>query len=201
MYNQQWQQLLPYVDSVIVADRDFYVDAARKFMITVVDDETDKWEQPFETVLEQSFAEQMIKDPKDLIAFFLHVASHQRCDVFWKRCPVPMEQFTAIQLDLIEEVYNQRLVSIVAPTCYDAFPIVNAAYDVYKGFDVAKRRPLQTMFTKVCDTGDDQLNELHRLLYSANPLEQTTFNSYMRVWSLLLSKPHVVEMIEQYENT
>lgn len=200
MYNEQWLQLLPYVDSVIIADREFYLDAARKFTVTVVEDETDKREQPFETVLEQSFAEQMIKDPKDLIAFFLHVASHQRCDVFWKRCPVPMEQFTAIQLDLIEEVYNQRLVSTVAPTYYDAFPKVNAAYDVYKGFDVAKRRPLQTMFTTQCQTGMVELDQLHTMLYSLDPLNHHTFTTYMVMWQFLLKDSRVSTLIEQYES-
>lgn len=199
MYNQMWRELLPYVDSTIIADREFYLDAAHKFTISVVADETDKWEQPFETVLEQAFAEQSIKDPKDLIAFFLHVASHQRCDLFWQRCPVPMNQFTPIQLDLIEEVYNQRLVSVVAPTYYTAFPTVNALYDQYKGFDVAKRRPLQTMFTRECDTGDTQLNEVHTLLYNSDPLQQSTFNAYMRVWSLLLTKSRIAAMIVEYE--
>lgn len=199
--NDMWRQITPRLkQEYIVADREFYCAAADKFTLKLVEDDTDKNELPYETILPTHFVYIIGTTYGDLIGFFLHVASHQRCDLFWQRCPVMMEQFSAIQLDLIEEVYNQRLVSVVAPDFYDAFPTINALYDVYKGFNVAKRKPLQTMFTKVCDTGDDQLNELHRLLYNTNPLEQTTFNSYMRVWSLLLSKPHVVEMIEQYEN-
>lgn len=196
-----WQQLLPKLkEEYIVADRAFYCDAADRFTIKVVDDETGKNELPFETVLEAKFAASLAVTPGDLVGFFLHVASHQRCDLFWQRCPVPMEQFSAIQLDLIEEVYNQRLVSVVAPDFYEAFPTINAIYDVYKGFNVAKRKPLQTMFTKVCNTGDVQLDVLHQSLYNANPLDQTTFNIYMHVWSLLLSKPQIVAMIEQYES-
>jgi hypothetical protein len=195
-----WRDYVPVVQQqVIVADYEFYTVAAEQFTISIVDDESDKWEKPYETVLEEPFAKQVINGPEDLIGFFLHIASHQRCDLFWQQCPVPMEQFKPHQLDLIEEVYNQRLVSVVAPSYYDAFPSVNALYDQYKGFNVAKRRPLQTMFNRVCDTGNRQFNVIHHWLYGNDPLSQQTFNTYMKFWSMCLKDNSHAEAIDAYE--
>lgn len=199
--NNLWQNIIPPLKrSCIVADHDFYNAAADQFTITVVDDETDKCERPYETVLEAGFVYALATTRRDLVGFFLHVASHQRCDLFWQRCPVPMEQFTPHQLDFIEEVYNQRLVSVVAPYFYDAFPTVNQMYDVYKGFDVAKRRPLQTMFTKQCQTGNRQFDTVHRWLYDNDPLNQNTFTMYMKFWQLFMKNVPCVQAIEQYES-
>jgi hypothetical protein len=199
--NELWRQITPKLkQEYIVADREFYCDAADKFTIKLVEDDTDKHELPFETILPTHFVYIIGATYSDLVGFFLHVASHQRCDLFWQRCPVPMEQFSAIQLDLIEEVYNQRLVSVVAPDYYEAFPTINALYDVYKGFNVAKRKPLQTMFTKVCDTGIVTFDAVHEWLYRSDPLQQATFNNYMQVWSILLAKQELAAVITEYEN-
>jgi hypothetical protein len=199
--NQMWHDFVPFVkQTVIVADCDFYTAAADQFTITVVGDETGKCEHPFETVLEELFVKQVISCPEDMIGFFLHVSSHQRCDLFWKTCPTPMDQFTPDQLDFIEEVYNQRLVSIVAPQYYNAFPRINALYDVYKGYDVAKRRSLQTMFTKQSNTGNDTYDTVHTWLYRRDPLNLSTFQQYMNIWSLLIKDPHCAAVIAAYES-
>lgn len=199
--NQLWRNALPVVKhEVIVADREFYNTAADLFTITVVPDETDKWERPYETVIEQPFASQNIAFSGDLVGFFLHVASHQKCDTFWQQCNVPMDTFPATHLDFIEEVYNQRLVSVVAPSFYDAFPSVNTLYDQYKGFDVAKRIPLQTMFTRVCDTGIPAFDAIHMWLYNHDPLKVRTFQVYMTLWRGLLQNYQCGSILDQYES-
>jgi hypothetical protein len=200
-FNQDWQDLAPIIKrSFIAADHEFYKTAVDQFKLTIVDDETDKWEKPYEAVLEAGFVDKAIEDVLDLMGFFLHASSHQRCDIFWQQCPVPMDMFTPHQLDFIEEVYNQRLVSVVAPDFHSAFPIMNARYDEYKGVDVAKRRPLQTMFSPNCDTGVDILNALHAWLYRNNPLSQQTFDTYMRAWFVLIDDPYIVQIIVDYES-
>jgi hypothetical protein len=97
-------------------------------------------------------------------------------------------------------VYNQRLVSVVAPDFYKAFPTINAIYDVYKGFDVAKRKPLQTMFTTQCDTGNPLFDTIHRWLYDNDPLSQNTFTMYMQLWAVSLKDPQIAAVIAAYES-
>ena len=199
--NRDWRDFAPTIKrSIIACDHDFYDAAVDKFTVSIVADESNKWEKPFETVLEAEFAEQEVEDVLDLLGFFFHVASHQRCDLFWEKCPVPMNTFTPHELDLIEEIYNQRLVKTVAPEWHSAFPLINMRYDEYKGFDVAKRQPLQTMFGPRCDTGIAELNTLHAWLYDSYPLSQQTFNTYMHMWTVLLGVPKIKEAIVDYES-
>lgn len=197
--NQQWQEILPSVkETIIIADRQFYWPAADQFTIVLVDDETGKAEQPYQTILESAFAEQVIRSVYDLPGFFLHVASHHRCDVLWSKCPTPMCGFTPDQLDFVEEIYNQRLVNIVAPTYYEAFPAYCITYGHYKGYNDTIRLRLQTAFTQQCDTGNSMIDQLHRWLYQCDPLHQLTFNGYMQAWALLLADQSVSNLIQRY---
>lgn len=197
---EQWRTLVPLLKSTIQADREFYTAAVDKFSIVVVSDETNKHEAPYQTVIEYGFAVAEIRTRYDLIGFFLHIASHHKCDQLWEKCPTLMSTFTPDQLDFIEEVYNQRLVSVVAPNYYDLFPETTHRYDLYKQFNVDNRRQLQTMLTQRVATGDTLLDELHQWLYSSDPLLQQTFNGYIRLWSLLVTEPTVSELIDQYES-
>lgn len=176
-----------------------YIKALSGYSMVVVSDQCDnsnKQELPFQTIIGETFFANHINDTGDVLCHALHAISHQFCDVLWVNCPTPMDTLTPDELDFFEEIYNQRLAYAVAPTLHDRFPRALEDYNIYQN-DQSTPAQLSalSLLTLTPSSHVEELNQLHRWLYGADPFNQATFDQYIQTCVELVEYPQVNEMI------
>lgn len=196
-------QLPGLAEKCIVQDRDFFLSGLDRYQFIVIDDEeNDTKEEPdYATMAPLSFYAQHVRSANDVMTQYAHVMGHKKCDALWQKCLIPKQIFSRSEIDLIEETYNQRLFSLVAPSICESFYKTFVAYGRYRGYkDQASREILNSLLTKkVHPDLFSSLKQIHTYLYQYNPLTQKTFNNYIRMWSVVLKIPEVKRSIAQYD--
>lgn len=191
-----------FAKSYLKSDIEFYGNAVDQFSLQVVPDELssaeDRDEPPYGSILACSAFAKHVNTAADLMTHLLHSASHQRCDILWQRCPVPMNSINEQYLDWIEEIYNQRLVKVVAPDAFQQFPQALADWDRMDNKIIPVTRvDMQQMLLDDTKHPNQRLQQLHDWLYTVDPLDQRVFNQYMKVWVWLLETDVEVQQIMQ----
>lgn len=187
------------IPEFIKSDHDFFLSSVDKFTLTIIDDcvNSSKIEPEFGSMIPKSLADIIITDDKSVVVHYVHIMCHKKCKELWKNCPVPYHFFKHHEIDFIEEMYNQRLISEVAPELYDDF------YQIMKYFDEIispsnKFRPIaNTVLTIVPnDLLPRTLLDIHQQLYLSDPLMQNTFDNFITSWFKWLKDNEVREFLK-----
>lgn len=186
------------------ADKEFFMSGIEKYSLTVIDDvdnNENKNEPDYGTMLPISFAQQDILEAKDVVVHYLHVMGHKKCMEFWKKCPYDRNRFKSNELDFIEEMYNQRLFMIVAPEQHIRFFNCFVAYDQFRPF---KNRDARDVLNSLLQIKPHEevplyLKHIHERLYAADPLSQITFNRYIGDFMDALARTSFSVVIQHYD--
>lgn len=191
-------QFMPNMVKCIVADHEFWYDAAQQYTVAFTT-EPDATSPAFTSTFTVDYFLTYINTDEDLRGHFFHVGTHERCQWMWRKCPVIISLFNEHYLDVIEDVYGQRLLSVVAPGQYGGVKqrIVNCLAS--RGQTLTPlREEINTLMTQEPSTTFPIFNAIHAWLYAANPLEQTTFDTYIKVWLCAVSNDEVQYALTEY---
>jgi hypothetical protein len=190
------------IPNYITKDFDFFVSGIDKFTLSTIPDNqfNDKEEPDFGVLLPESGVRNYIHKPEDIIVHYIHIMCHKKCKIFWKTSAVPYYFFRKHEIEFIEEMYNQRLMDVVAPLMYDEFI---AIYKIAEQFSTKSNDftvAMNTVLTKEPSALlPEWLHKIHKDLYSADPLLSETFNEYIKAWFENFAKHNVREIIKNYE--
>ena len=186
-------------------DDAFFLDLVDQFNVVIYDG-GEKAERDMECWLERNYFLATVTTWNDLITHFFHLACHKKCESLWKQIRTDKSQFTSAEIDFFEEIYNQRIMSIVAPDLYWAF--VDAMTDyIHLVKDHPSnpltperrriRREIVSLLRPRSDSSSGYLNILHQTLYAKGPLKVRTFSDYMTTASALRELPCVRRIISE----
>lgn len=196
-------QLPSLADKHIVQDREFFLSGLDNYQfIVIADDENENKEEPdYASMMPLSFYTENVLTGLDVLTQYAHVMGHKKCNQLWLKCPTPKQFFSRHEIDFIEEMYNQRLFSLVAPAIYDNFYRTFLNYGKYRGTKHPELvEVLSSVLTrKVHPDLLASLKQIHTGLYQYNPLNQKTFNQYIRLWTVALRIPEVKRSIALYD--
>lgn len=184
---------------------DFFCSGLDKYCLTVIEDKDNegKDEKDYETILPLSYYLAEIKSVKDVVPHYLHVMGHKKCNEFWRKCPVPRQNFSQNKINYIEEIYNQRLFDCISPDANRSFYKAFASYQEHCAFAYKDKRMRELLNSMLTHNPDRSLPyymiELHWNLYNLNPFEQSTFNFFIdKFLKLLLYSETIRQGIEEY---
>ena len=196
-------ELRPLVEKALVADKSFFLSGLDKYSLTIIADEDneDKEEPDFGTMLSLSYFNAGIHSAEDVVVHYLHVMGHKKCQAFWRKIDVPYNDFRIGEVHFLEEMYNQRLFSRVAPELHSRF---------YECFKLASRlhgfvnRTLRETLGSVLDMRVSNetphfLARIHEKLYQFDPLLVQSFNWYVLYFHTALQHGNLRELIEAYD--
>jgi hypothetical protein len=189
--------------TLVIADVEFWQSGLDKYQFIVISDESNetKDEPQFCTMLPLSFFNKYIKSSTDVFVHYMHVMGHKKCYELWKQSSTSMYTMNKSELDFIEEIYNQRLFSVVSPSIYDSFYQCVLDYDKTMPWKYRQLRAmLNTLLTKQPYPGiPDLITQLHTELYVNDPLSAETFTRVMWMWTKLLTLNQVREAVVLYD--
>jgi hypothetical protein len=192
-------------DAIVEKDRDFFLSGLNAYSFKVILDEenAEKKEPVLGTLMGVSLFNKCVYCSVDLLIHYLHVMAHEKCSSFWKKIRVPYNDFTEKEINFFEELYNQRLLEVVAPVVSDDFYKIICAYDETVEFkNPILRKNINTLFTSHLNQYvPSVLITFKRKLARLDPLEVSTFYwaaSYFH--NLFKSNSfHFRELVKSYE--
>ena len=178
-----------------------FIDNLSCYQLLATDSDDEKEEPDFATVLPIKVTQELIKTPLDALVMYSHFIGHRICDDAWTKNKVPKNHFPQHAFDLIEDIYVQRIFQVIAPEIYDRFYQFFCMFDMRRPFQHRSIRSiLNTMMWKfIYKELPQPAIAVHQFLYEANPLDQETFNNYIRYWYGLLKIPEFAELVEKYD--
>jgi hypothetical protein len=196
-------QLPALIDKSILVDIDFWKSELNTYQFVVIDDalNSSKEEPPYCTMVPLSFFVDNIKSPLDILVQYIHVMGHEKCRQLWLQSIAPRRLLSRDEIDFVEEIYNQRLFSVVAPSVYDPFYQSFVAYEkVFNWTHPDLRMILNTLLTQTPHPNvPPPMIQIHSYLYSNDPLDQNTFDRVMWMWIKLLTTSSARELIQLSE--
>ena len=199
---QYVSELRPLVEKALIADKGFFLSGLDQYSLTVIaDEDNEKKEEPdFGTVLPLGYFNSDIFSAEDVVVHYLHVMGHKKCQAFWKQIPVPYNDFQIGEIHFLEEMYNQRLFSRVAPELYNRFYECFKQGSQFRNFaNLSLRETINTVLdTKVADEVPEFLARIHEKLYRFDPLLLQSFHWYVLYFHTALQYGHFRKLIEEY---
>ena len=196
-------ELHPLVEKALIADKGFFLSGLDHYSLTVVSDEEEanKEEPDFGTMLPLSYFNSDIHSAEDVVVHYLHVMGHKKCQAFWKQISVPYNDFQIGEVHFLEEMYNRRLFSRVAPESQSRF------YECFKqGGKVRKfanpelREIINTVLnTSVSNDVPDFLARIHEKLYRFDPLLLQSFHWYVLYFHTAVQCGEFRQLVEAYD--
>lgn len=120
---------------------------------------------------------------------------HEYCQRLWRKCPVPKDQFTPMELDVFEEMFSQALLFKHAPQLHTLFPNSVMRYLQYKQIPVDER--IERALAVFQEPGADAPLIL-RWLYSTVAEDQILFLGFFS--AIRSIPPSLYADIEYYYN-
>ena len=195
-------ELRPMVERVLIADKDFFLSGLDQYSLTIIADEDneEKEESDFGTMLPLSYFNSDITSAEDVVVHYMHVMGHRKCQAFWKKISVPYNDFHIGEIHFLEEMYNQRLFSRVAPELYHRFYECFKRGGQLRSFaNLPLRETINTVLdTKVATEVPDFLARIHEKLYRFDPLLLQSFNWHVLYFHTALQYGHLRQLIEEY---
>lgn len=195
--------LRPLVEETLVADKRFFLSGLDHYSLTVVADESNevKEEPDFGTVLPLSYFNSDIFSAKDIVVHYMHVMGHKKCQTFWKQIAVPYNDFQIGEVHFLEEMYNQRLFSRVAPELYNRFYECFKRAGQFRNFvNKTLRETINTVLDrKVSFEEPVYLARIHEKLYRFDPLLLQSFHWYVLYFHTSLKYGDFRQLIEAYD--
>lgn len=196
-------ELRPLVERTLIADKGFFLSGLDRYSLTVVEDEDDdvKEEPDFGTVLPLSYFNSDISSAEDVIVHYLHVMGHKKCQAFWKQISVPYNDFKIGEVHFLEEMYNQRLFSRVAPELHARFYECFKRGSEFRNFvNPALRETINTVLDKTVSTGVPVfLSRIHEKLYRFDPLLLQSFHWYVLYFHTAIQCGEFRQLVEAYD--
>lgn len=188
--------------SYIEANIPFFREGIERYQLLTIPDDADtpdKKEPDTGTLLGVSYFIKYVRTIEDVCAHMMHVLCHELCDQMWSKIAFPMETFSVDQLDFMEEIYNQRIVDVVAPRLHAEFPRVLKEFETHNREITDYRAQVQTTLTHSAVVEAQSLQMLHAWLYQSNPLQLQVFDTYMRMWKQMFDvDPEIKALSKNY---
>jgi hypothetical protein len=185
--------------SSIVADHEFWKNILAISEIRIEPDGTDLEQatQPrYVNLFPVSFALEHMNTLDDVMRYVIHGGAHFKCEQLWRSSPVPMNSFNELHLAWIEDIYGQRFVQATAPLWHVGMPITALTYFEFHRTELTNdRQQLVYMLTDVNQITNPVFSLIRQWLYSVDPLQQESFNSYMRLWLQAYKDPQFVQLL------
>lgn len=207
-YQEHLNQLRFYSKlSILTSSLPFmeYFDAnISHFQITVVDDGVDLDDSDFSASLPLSLIKKEFKTPIDYLSNYVHLMGHRLFNekgYFWHANRIPKNSFSESAHGLIEDIYLQRLFRASVPIYANRFYEIFLAYNHMQNYRHPEvRMLLNSMLTETPHPDlPHQLASIHKFVQISDPLDQETFNLYIRYWYGLMRFPEFVELVEKYD--
>lgn len=183
----------------VIVDIPFYNAALDRFIVKLVDASMhdDKREPAYGSIFPAEVFDCAVQTHTDLVTLFFHVALHEKCNIFWQRCSTRKSNFTNLQRDIIEEVYSQAILHIVAPTYHGLFAdfFRRCVPQVTQPLALPSCNTVIEMMNYPYVSNYTELNELHSWLYSNDTQEQDTFNTFITTFDRLITSPGTVQLL------
>ncbi len=200
---QYVSELRPLVEKVLIADKGFFLSGLDQYSLTVIaDEDNEKKEEPdFGTVLPLGYFNSDIFSAEDVVVHYLHVMGHKKCQAFWKHTPVPYNDFQVEEVHFLEEMYNQRLFSRVAPGLHSRFYECFKRADQFRNFvNQDLRKILHTVLDmKVSEGVPYFLMRIHEKLYRFDPLIAQCFQWHALYFYDALQHENFRELVQAYD--
>ena len=196
-------ELPSLVERSLIADKDFFLSGLDQYSLTVVADEDNvvKDEPDFGTVLPLGYFNSDIFSAEDVVVHYMHVMGHKKCQAFWKQIAVPYNDFQIGEVHFLEEMYNQRLFSRVAPELHNRFYECFKRGEQFRNFvNRSLRETINTVLDKTVSLGvPDYLVRIHEKLYRFDPLLLQSFHWYVLYFHTALQYGDFRQLIEAYD--
>lgn len=199
---QYVSELRPLVEKILIADKGFFLSGLDQYSLTVIaDEDNEKKEEPdFGTMLPLGYFNSDIFSAEDVVVHYLHVMGHKKCQAFWRKIDVPYNDFRIGEIHFLEEMYNQRLFSRVAPELYQPFyECFKRGNEFRKFVNPALREIINTVLDKtVSDEVPILLSRIHEKLYRFDPLLLQSFHWYVLYFHTAVQHGEFRSLIESY---
>jgi len=209
--NVELESILRSEDFLYVAKHDlnhdgFFVQALDKFNFQVVGvEEGFKMDEPeYGCIFNTDRFNLQLRNYDDLLAQVIHTCLHEWCELAWFNTPTPKQSFTAIELDVLEELYGQALMSHIAPYRYELFPDNLREYFEFVNKNTEDTKPV---FDKIfglmtfaigSKVEDSRLCTVMTWLYASNVLDQPTFARFIALCDALIKHTDFRAIIQEY---
>jgi hypothetical protein len=209
--NAELESILRSDDFLYVARHDlnndeFFVQALDKFNFRIVGvEEGFKMDEPeYGCIFNTARFKLQMRNYDDLLAQVIHTCLHEWCELAWINTPVPKHSFTAIELDVLEELYGQALMSHIAPYRYELFPDNLREYFEFVNKNTEDTKPV---FDKIfglmtfaigSKVENPQLCAVMTWLYANNVREQRTFAQFIVLCNALIHQTDFRSVIQEY---
>lgn len=175
-----------------------------RFKITVVEDGIDLDDSDFGASLPLSLIKKEFKTPIDYLSNYVHLMGHRLFNekgYFWHANRIPKNSFSESAHGLIEDIYLQRLFRASIPIYANRFYEIFLAYNHMQNYRHPEVRMLLNSLLTETPHPDlpHQLASIHKFVQISDPLDQETFNLYIRYWYGLMKFPEFAELVEKYD--
>lgn len=181
--------------STIKDDLAFWLNIFDHHEFRIVPDGTDMEqivEPRYVNVVTVSFFLSKIDTVTDVLRYSIHGGAHYKCEQLWQKCPVPMDTFNENYLAWIEDIYGQRFVHVTAPFWHFDMYITAMYYFEFHNIEMTQaHRDVVALLTRNPQVDHPVFNAVHHWLYTADPLDQNTFNQYIMFWQRAMTNPDV----------
>lgn len=199
--------LRPFIRQYFNMFQDRYEEILGTYQMIVYPDGQDEFEhedsddRKIETRAPYSFFEKHIQTNYDAFLVTAHLLGHAHCCDFWNRCRIPRSMIPDRLYDVVEDMYLQRLFQVIAPEIREPVAHILMCFDLYKPF---QNRDLRSVINTIwLDTIDSkaplELKAIHHYLYTHDPLEQNTFDCFVRGWVGMLTNQTLNELFIKYD--
>lgn len=183
---------------------EYFNDNILRFQIIVVNDGVDLDDVDLSASLPLTLIKKELKTPIDYLSNYLHLMGHRLFNEkghFWHNTHVPRDFFSETAHGLIEDIYLQRLFQSTTSIFADRFYEIFLAYDRIINYKHPEIRELLNSLLTTTPHPNLPLPLVcvHKFLQTNNPLNQETFNLYIRYWYGLMKFPEFAEMVEKYD--
>jgi hypothetical protein len=114
----------------------FLIENFPRFEILTYPDNNPRPEDlPFKTIVPESQYPIIFQNQDDVTANCLHVCGHQFIERMWYNIRVPKGTFTDSQIDFLEDIYIQSVVSQIAPKYLELYPQQLLRINAVQSFD------------------------------------------------------------------
>lgn len=188
------------VMTTITADHDFWKEvlSLHEFRIIADDEDPEDVNAPrYVNVGPVSFFLKHIDTIFDVIRYSIHGGAHYKCEQMWKKCNVPMNLFNEHYLAWLEDIYGQRFVQATAPMWHRGMPITAEYYFEHHQIEMTDiRRQVVNMLTDEHPVENHVFDTIRQWLYTADPLKQITFDTYMMTWAQAVKNAEFKQLLD-----